>query len=164
MFKKSLIALSLLTLPLTASANWSAGGGYANLSEEDLSFGMLYGAIAYEFVQEGGKFSFMPELRLGTGVSDDEMFGVNVEVSRFTALSVRGQYKFGNGFYAFVAPSYGNLDIKVSSAYRSASADDWEFGYGAGVGKKLNEKGSVEASFESYDGADVISVGFKYAF
>ena len=43
MFKKSLIALSLLALPLTASANWSAGGGYANLSDEDLSLGVIYG-------------------------------------------------------------------------------------------------------------------------
>lgn len=152
MFKKSLIALSLLALPLTASANWSAGAGYANLSDEDLSLGVIYDAVAYEFAKEGSKFSLVPELRLGTGISDDKMDGVKVEIKRFTALSVRGQYNFDNGFYAYVMPSYANLDVKESINGASSSDDDWEFGFGAGVGKKLNAKTSVEASFESYDG------------
>ncbi|MBA6391544.1 outer membrane beta-barrel protein [Colwellia sp. BRX10-3] len=164
MFKKSLIVLSLLALPLTASANWSAGAGYANLSDDDLSLGVIYGAVAYEFAKEGSKFSLVPELRLGTGISDDKMGGVKVEIERFTALSVRGQYNYDNGFYAYVMPSYANLDVKASFNGASYSDDDWEFGFGAGVGKKLNENTSVEASFESYDGTDVITVGFKYAF
>ena len=176
MFKKSLIALSLLTLPLTAAANWSAGAGYANLSDEDLSLGMVYGSIAYEFAQEGSKFSFMPEFRLGTGISSEkfnlgdeyvgipEAFNVKVKVKRFTALSVRAQYNHDNGFYAYAMPSYANLDLKVSSLAESASEDSWELGFGAGVGKKFNDKVSVEASYETYDGTDVLTVGFKYAF
>lgn len=165
MFKKSLIALSLLVLPLTASANWSAGAGYANLSDDSLALGVVYGAVAYEFVTEGSKFSLIPELRLGTGISDDKMDGVKVEIDRFTALSVRGQYNYDNGFYVYVMPSYANLDLKASFRGTSVSDDEWEFGFGAGVGKKLNEKTSVEASFERYDtDTDVITVGFKYAF
>lgn len=168
MFKKSLIAFSLLALPLTASANWSAGAGYANLSDEDLSLGVIYGTVAYEFAEKGSKFSFMPELRLGTGISDDKLTGVGgaakVEVKRFTALSVRGQYNYSNGFYAYVMPSYANLDMKVSTSFGSASDDAWELGYGAGFGKKFNAKTSVEASYENYDGTDMLTVGFKYAF
>jgi opacity protein-like surface antigen len=63
-------------------------------------------------------------------------------------------------------PSYANLDLRASFRGTSVSDDEWEFGFGAGVGKKLNEKVSVEASFESYDttDTDVITVGFKYAF
>tara|TARA_R110000744_G_scaffold78514_4_gene154629 strand:+ start:10643 stop:11137 length:495 start_codon:yes stop_codon:yes gene_type:complete len=163
-FKKSLIAFSLLALPLTASANWSAGAGYANLSDDDLSLGVIYGAVTYEFAQEGSKFSLVPELRLGTGISDDKISGVKLEVESFTALSVRGQYNFDNGFYAYAVPSYANLDFKASFNGASISDDEWEFGFGAGVGKKLNEKTSVEASFENFDGTDVFSVGFKYAF
>jgi len=164
LFKKSLIALSLLALPFTASANWSAGAGYANLSDDSLDLGVVYGALSYEVVEEGSKFSLIPELRLGTGISDDKMDGVKLEVERFTALSVRGQYNYDNGFYAYVMPSYANLDLKASFRGTSVSDDEWEFGFGAGVGKKLNEKISVEASFENYDGTDVLSVGFKYAF
>jgi len=163
-FKKSLIALSLLALPLTAAANWSAGAGYANISDDDLSLGVIYGAVAYEFAKEGSKFSLVPELRLGTGISDDNISGAKLEVESFTALSVRGQYNYDNGFYAYVMPSYANLDVKASFRGASFSDDEWNFGFGAGVGKKLNEKTSVEASFENYDGTDVITVGFKYAF
>ena len=169
MFKKSLIALSLIVLPLTAAANWSAGAGYANLSDNDdgesISLGVIYGAVAYEFAQEGSKFSFMPELRLGTGVSDDTFDSVvKVEVERFTALSVRAQYNYDNGVYLYVMPSYANLDMKASFHGESYSDDNWEFGLGGGVGKKFNDKVSVEASYESYDGTDVLTVGFKYAF
>jgi len=163
-FKKSLIALSLLALPLTAAANWSAGAGYANISDDDLSLGVIYGAVAYEFAKEGSKFSLVPELRLGTGISDDNISGAKLEVESFTALSVRGQYNYDNGFYAYVMPSYANLDVKASFRGASFSDDEWNFGFGAGVGKKLNDKTSVEASFENYDGTDVITVGFKYAF
>ena len=164
MFKKSLIALSLLALPLTAAANWSAGAGYANISDDDLSLGVIYGAVAYEFAKEGSKLSLVPELRLGTGISDDNISGAKLEVESFTALSVRGQYNYDNGFYAYVMPSYANLDVKASFRGASFSDDEWNFGFGAGVGKKLNDKTSVEASFENYDGTDVITVGFKYAF
>ena len=112
MFKKSLIVLSLLVLPLTASANWSAGAGYKNLSLDgdgiDLSLGAIYGAVAYEFVEEGSKFSLVPELHLGTGISDDKvkMLGakIKLEVERFTVLSVRGQYNYDNGFYVYMMP------------------------------------------------------------
>ena len=106
----------------------------------------------------------MPELRLGTGISDDNMDGFKLEVERFTALSVRGQYNFDNGFYAYAMPSYANLDVKASFSGASYSDDEWELGFGAGVGKKLNDKTSVEASFENYDGLDVFTVGFKYSF
>ena len=182
MFKKSLIALTLLTLPLTAAANWSAGAGYANISDNedgnDISLGVIYGAIAYEFAKENSPFSFVPELRIGTGVSDDEgrlmldggefaipeSINYKVEVERFTALSVRAQYNYDNGVYLYVMPSYANLDVKVSSMLESASDDSWEFGFGGGVGKKISDKASVEASYESYDGTDVLTIGFKYAF
>lgn len=172
MFKKSVIALSLLTLPLTASANWSAGGGYAKLSDDldgdDLSIGMLYGTVAYEFNKADSPYSIMPEISLGTGISDDKIGRVEIEVDRFFALSLRGQYNYDNGAYLFVQPSYANL--KVTANFTSnfnnnkESDDNWEFGFGAGVGKKLTEKMSIEAAYSNYDDTDLISIGFKYDF
>jgi hypothetical protein len=182
MFKKSLVALTLLTLPLTAFADWSAGAGYANISDTedgvDLSLGAIFGSVAYEFSQENSPFSFVSELRLGTGVSDDEAslrlgegefaipesINFKVEVDRFTTLSVRAQYNYDNGVYLYVMPSYANLDVTVSSMAGSYSDGSWEFGFGGGVGKKISDKTSIEASYESYDGTDFITVGFKYAF
>jgi hypothetical protein len=167
-FKKSLLVLSLLALPLTASANWLVGAGYANLSTEDdgreLSLGTVYGSLAYEFIKADSQFSFVPELRIGTGISDDTVDSIKVEVNSFTALSIRGQYNYSNGVYLYVMPSYAYLDSKASFRGNSVSDDEWEFGFGGGVGKKINAKTSVEASFESYDETDVFSVGIKYAF
>lgn len=168
MFKKSLVALSLIAIPIAASANLTAGAGYANLSDEDLSFGIVYGSISYEFANENSQFSFMPEFRLGTGVSDEDLpgvtGGVTVEVETFTALSFRAQYNHDNGVYMYAMPSYANLDVKASSFYGSVSDDSWELGYGVGIGKKFNSNMYIEASYENYDGTDMFTAGFRYAF
>jgi len=44
---------------------------------------VIYGAVAYEFAEKGSKFSFMPELRLGTGIADGKMAGVKLAVNSF---------------------------------------------------------------------------------
>jgi len=61
-------------------------------------------------------------------------------------------------------PSYAILDVKASFNGMSASDDSWELGFGTGIGKKLTAKMSVEAFYENYDGTDVLTVSFKYAF
>lgn len=168
MLKKFLIALALLTLPLTVSANWLVGAGYASLSAEDdgdnLSLGAIYGSLAYEFPQVDSNFSFIPELRIGTGVSDDKIGSVAIEIERFTELSIRGQYNYDNGVYLFIMPSYANLDSKASFRGRSIRENEWEFGFGGGFGKKINANTRVEVSFASYDDTDAFTVGFKYTF
>lgn len=169
MFKNTAIALTLLSLSLTASANWQVGGGFANLSDDigdgdDVSLNILYGSASYKIESSYKDFSFVPELRIGTGVGDDSINGVKLEIKRFIALSVRGQYDYNNGAYVYIMPSYANLDMKVSGYGESMSDDNWEFGVGAGVGYNLNKKISVKASYENYDDTNLLSVGFKYAF
>lgn len=169
MFKKTAIALTLFSLTLSASAsNWQVGGGFGNFSEnsddEDASLNIIYGSVAYKIQNEDSNFFFVPELRLGTGIGDDSISDVKVEVERFFALSVRGQYDYNNGAYVYVVPSYANLKGKASYNGESMSDDDWEFGIGAGVGYRINKKVSVEASFEKYDDLDLLAVGFKYSF
>jgi hypothetical protein len=169
MFKSSAIALTLLSLSLTAIASdWQVGGGFSNFSNssdgDDISLNTIYGSVAYKVEYLEKNYFFMPELRIGTGLGDDSIDGFKFEVKSFIALSVRGQYEFRNGAYVYVMPSYANLNIKASGYGESGSDDNWEFGVGAGVGYSLNKKVSVEASFEKYDDSDLISVGFKYAF
>jgi hypothetical protein len=169
MFRKTAIALTLFSLSLTATASdWQVGGGFSNLSDssdgDDISLNMMYGSIAYKIQKANSNFFFIPGLRLGMGIGDDSIDGVKVEIERFVALSVRGQYEYSNGAYVYVVPSYANLKGKVSYNGESMSDDNWEFGIGAGVGYRLNKKISVEASYENYDDNDLLSVGFKYTF
>jgi opacity protein-like surface antigen len=186
MFKNTAIALSLLSLSLTASADWQAGAGFSKFSDsakgDNLSLNIIYGSIAYKIQNPDKNYFFMPELRLGTGIGDDSMTDtwsyqegyagnlrvvsneMTFEIERFIALSIRGQYKFNSGAYAYIVPSYANVKGKVSYNGVSNSDDSWEFGLGAGVGYNLNKMISVEASYEKYDDTDLLSVGFKYAF
>lgn len=168
MLKRSLIALSMLALPLTVSANWLAGGGYAKISDDidgdKASVGIVYGSIAYEHKLTDSRWSIMPELILGTGISDGDIEGDKVKADRFIALSARGQYNYKNGVYLFAQPMYANLKVTADFGGREVTNDEWELGLGAGVGKKLNEKTIVEASYNNFDGTDVLTLGIKYSF
>ncbi|WDE05230.1 porin family protein [Thalassomonas viridans] len=168
MFKKTAIALSMMCLPLTASAQWLAGGGYVNFSDDvdgiDLSLSAVYGSLAYKVESADSAWSFMPEIRLGSGISDDKESGIKFEIERYFAVSARAQYDYSNGVFVFVTPSYANLDNKVSFQYFSESDDEWDFGIGAGLGFNVNENVTIEASYDRYDDVDAFGVGIKYAF
>ncbi len=165
--KRILVLLALFAVSVPASAQWVAGGGYINLSDEDdgidVDLGAVYGSIGY-LIEGEGNFSFLPEIRLGIGISDDTVFGVDVELDSFFALSLRGQYDFDSGLYLFANPSYARAEFTASSGGFSASEDDWEFGIGAGAGYRFQDNFWGEVGYETYDGTDVLAIGFKYAF
>jgi len=168
MSKNFLLAFFLISFSLTVSADWQVGGGYTDFSEKiqfsDVSLGIIYGSVSYQFTNTENKVSYIPELKIGSGVSNDSASGVDLEVKRLIVLSVRAQYDYGNGAYIYAVPSYANLDIKATFQEVSASDDNWEFGYGAGIGYYITDKSSVEASFETFDETDVITLGVKYSF
>jgi hypothetical protein len=127
---KGLTIAGLVTTSSVASADWTFSGGYANFSEDDsgldISLGALYASAGYHF--ESDEFVFMPELRLGVGISDDNVLGVNVEIDSFFAASIRGQYNVTESFGVFLQPSYGRLELTASADGQSFTDDDWEFG------------------------------------
>lgn len=106
----------------------------------------------------------MPEIRLGFGVDPDTVSGIDVELDRFLAISVRGQYALNESFYAYLAPSYAHVDLTASSFGFTVSADDWEFGFGGGFGYQFSDALAGELSWESFDGTDVIGLGLRYSF
>ncbi len=156
----------LLGASMAANADWSGSFGYASVSEDiestDISVGIAYGSIGYSY--DNGDFTITPELRLGTGIRDDYVEGVNVEVDSFVAASVRGQYNVHESFGLFVQPSYARLEATARIGSRSASASEWEFGLGGGASLKISEGAYVEALYESFDASDVLSVGVRINF
>lgn len=175
MFKKTALAILIAGSSFSSFANWVGGVSYINLSDEndglEISLGGISGSLGYK-IDSDNNFYFMPEVRIGTGISDDSvtMFGVDVDVEMdsFIALSVRGQYELNNGVYLFAAPSYANVELTASASQGGQSAsvteDSWEFGFGGGVGYKFNESTSAEFMYEQYDGVDVLSFGVKFDF
>lgn len=170
LMKNSLLKLtviaSLAALSSFANAQWTFSGGYANYNEEDggvdISLGAVYASAGYEYTS--GKMTFMPELRLGVGVGDDTLFGVNVEIDTFIAASVRGQYNVTDSFGVFLQPAYGRLEVSASASGQSASNDTTEFGFGGGASFKISDTASLEALYETFDGTDIISFGARFTF
>lgn len=164
---KSLTIVSLLAASSFASAEgWNFGGGYANYMEDeaglDISLGAIYASVGYKY--DSGNVSFMPELRLGVGVGDDSIQGIDVEIDNLLVASIRGQYNVTESFGVFLQPSYGRLEVTASFDGASASADEWEFGFGGGASFQISESSSIEAMYEAFDGADVLSVGLRMSF
>lgn len=167
MFKKTLLTMVLAATSFSSFANWSGGLSIIDISDDELDFGVIAASAGYTFkVTE--QFSVMPELRLGQGIENDsvEVFSTDVklEIKSFTSVSVRGQYEFNDNWYGFAAPSYTNLDVKASALGQSGSDDEWELGINAGLGYKINDVMSLEASLERFDGTDFIGAGFKVNF
>ncbi|MEO2266159.1 outer membrane beta-barrel protein [Pseudoalteromonas sp. YIC-656] len=175
MFKKTVAALALIGTSFASQANWQAGVGYVNLSDSpsgyDISLDGVYGSLGYKF-KSSDNFYWVPELRLGTGIGDDtidnylagSVLNTKLEMERYIALSLRGQYELDNGVYLYAAPSYANVEIKASGFGASLSEDEWEFGLGGGIGYNFSNNMAAELSYEQFDGVDVVSLAVKFDF
>lgn len=180
--EKLVLGMLLASGSLTAMAaenepsnNWVGGISYINLSDEDdgldISLGGVVGSLGYK-IKSGNNFYLIPEVRIGTGISDDSVsylgVDVDVELDGFLALSLRGQFELDNGVYIFAAPTYANAEFTASASQggQSASAtdDSWEFGVGGGVGYNFTKTASAEVMYEQFDGTDVFSLGLKFNF
>lgn len=167
--KKSFITLALtLGFATTVSADWNVAAGLTNFSDSDdgidISLNAITAGVGYEFASSDNQFSFMPELRIGSGTDDDNTGGIKLEIERYVAISVRGIYHASDAIYIYAQPSYANLKIKGTGFGQTASDDEWEFGVGAGVGFNATEQLSFELSYENFDETDVITGGMRYAF
>jgi hypothetical protein len=63
-----------------------------------------------------------------------------------------------------IQPSYARLEATASLGSFSETEDDWEFGFGGGATFQVSESASIEAIYEAYDEADVLSIGLRMTF
>lgn len=158
------IACSTLLIADQSHAQLVTGVGYHELSDDDVSLGVISGTVGFQFGDGSSGFSYTPEFRIGTGVQDDKIGAVKVKVEAFYGFALRGEYVFQNGTYLFVAPSYSNLEVKVSAGGFSAKDDEWEFGGGGGIGYQFTDYTSVELAYEKFDDLDVIGIAVRMKF
>ena len=177
--RKILAITSLLAAPLLpgiAAADedtnrWVAGVGYTTFSESeddiDISVGAVWGSLGYQ-IKVSERFRVTPEVRVGKGISGDtiDLLGspVDVELDSFLAASLRGEYDFQNGAYAFVAPTYAKGEFNVNVGSDFAEGNAWEIGGGFGAGYYFSEDKKVELAYESFDGTNMISLSLKFDF
>lgn len=172
--KKLLVGSLLTVMTGTASANWEIGGSYVQLKDEvaqgDITLGALVGHLGYHN-QVSDKLTLVPRLRLGFGISDDTfnnfapgISDLDVSLDRFASIDLKIQYQTTENIYLYVMPAYANAKISVSALNSSESDDSWEFGGGVGIGYNFTPTVSAEASYESFDGTDVLSIGFTSRF
>lgn len=167
--KKLCIASLLMALSTTASAQWVGGIGYSNLSDDYLNLGAFVGSLRYDFSPQQQLHGSIGA-RYGIGIQEDtaEGFGssgnVGIKLDRFMSVDLRGQYEVNDSVYFYVAPSFANAKLSASYGSSSLSDSSWEFGGGVGLGIKANETSSIEFSYESFDGTDVISANLVWQF
>jgi opacity protein-like surface antigen len=161
-FKGLAIASLLAASSLVSAQGWNFSGGYVNYSDDDISLGAIYASAGYAY--ESGNMEFMPELRLGVGVSDDTIEGAKVELDNLIIASIRGQYNVNESFGIFLQPSYGRLEGTVSAGGFSETVNDWEFGFGGGASFKVSDSASIEALYEDLNDTDVVSIGLRMTF
>ena len=166
--KKTL--LLLLATAGTSLGQIIAGFGYAGteidsqgLSDDDITLGVFYASLGIEINAQNDGFRFVPELRVGSGIEDDTILGVDLEVEYFASLSLRAELH-QNDAYFFVNPTFTVIGLEASSGAAVASEQSEEFGVGVGLGYNFTEIASAEIYAEFYDDVTVYGVGARFRF
>lgn len=152
-----------------SSSNQIGGLGYMNVSDDsgpEVNIDVLVGSIASRH-NVSQSFSFVPELRLGVGISDDTVTvesgeRVEMELEYLLALSLKAQLDVTESLYVFLNPTYAYSSLKSSSETYRASGTNSEFGIGTGAGFEFGNGVAVELSIDKFSDARIASVGLKF--
>lgn len=172
----AIVAASFAFVSSSAFAN-SAGTGYV---------GGLFSHYTYEesgvseklnptgITVRGGYFftdNFAVETRLGTGLSDDSVSGlpVDLELDQLFGVYAVGHLPVNNAFSFYGLLGFSYAEATVSAPGFSVSADDDGFSYGVGVQVNFTPQVSGQLEYVSYlDKSDydlnAASIGLSYNF
>lgn len=165
--KKTLVAAILMAATSAAQAStWNISAGATSFDIDDsISIKSMQVGVGYEVKSANSNWSFLPELRLGTGLGDESLMGVDVEIDRLVSFSARGNYQVNDLVGVYVQPAYTKLTIGYDGYGMSESEDsDWELGVGAGVTVSVGSNSRLEFGYDRYDDADALTVGYRYKF
>jgi opacity protein-like surface antigen len=164
MIKRLLVTFAMLGLLASApvAAQLTGQIGYAHITD-DFDLGAVVGSFGMEF-DVTHNFALVPEFRAGLGVRDDTVGGVKMELDHLFGVSNRFQFNTTENFYLFGSLSYVRYKLTAKTAIVSASDSSWEWGYGGGLGFRLNPGNALDLSYERVDGVDVLTAGWRFRF
>ncbi|GGF63481.1 porin family protein [Alteromonas lipolytica] len=171
-------ALFLLTTGLLAAASnvnaaetlspsiyAGASAVYVDYSEGDIDMdlGAILGRVGTQLTDYVAL-----EARLGTGVSDDSLYGVELELNYMYGLYAKAGFE-NNGFYPYVVLGYTKGELEASYGGYHENASDSDLSYGAGIDYAFTDRVSGNIEYMSYldkDGYELngFSAGFTYKF
>ncbi len=174
---KSAITAASLAVASTSAFADAAGTGYV---------GGLFSHYEYEetnvseelnptgFTVRGGYYfadHFAVEGRLGTGINDDSLSGlpVDLELDQLMGIYAVGNLPINDAFSLYGLLGFSYVEGTVSAPGISASSDDDGFSYGAGVQVKFTPQVAGQLEYVSYlDKSDyeitATSLGISYHF
>ncbi|WP_051252482.1 porin family protein [Ferrimonas kyonanensis] len=157
------IVFACLLMPMCALASEPAVyvGGQYNFMEVDggpsVDIGALSGRLGYEFNR-----NVAVEARLGMGVSDDTLMGVDIELNYYYGVYLRGQMPMDSGFTPYVIAGYTKGELEASNDFDKAKEDENDFSYGIGVDFAATDNLDVGLEYMMYlDKKDVEVSGFS---
>ncbi|MEX1033632.1 MAG: porin family protein [Cellvibrionaceae bacterium] len=144
-----------------------AGGNLASLdfsvdgTSQEASLTAVYGRLGTSFTD-----NISGEIRLGLGVGDDTIFGVDVELENMFGAYVRAGLPVTEVIYPYAVIGYTRGEVDVSG-FSSESESDVSFGVGVDFG--LGGGMAINLEYMNYldkDGAEVdgFAIGFAKSF
>ncbi|WP_341501898.1 porin family protein [Gallaecimonas sp. GXIMD4217] len=165
---KKLITAAALVLASTsalAAQGPYIGAHYSALEVEDSGFDVDLGVLG---AQAGYNFNefFAIEGRLGFGISDDSIFGTDVELENYYGAYLVPQFQFNEVFGAYALLGFTKGKIKVSG-FGSDSEDD--FGYAIGARFNVAENANLFVEYGQLMDThgvefNTVTAGFNYRF
>lgn len=163
------VALAALMTGGQVMAETYVGGNIAALKvdynyPEDADLVAFYGRLGTEFTE-----NFSAEVRVGTGLDDDRVYGIDVELNHFYGAYVRGTIPIADMFYPYAVVGYTRAELEFKDFWQSAKDSGGDVSFGVGADIRLTPEVDLNLEYMNYyDKHDVtvdgFAVGFTYRF
>lgn len=123
------------------------------------------------FARGGYQFNdyLAAEARLGTGIDEDEIRGVEIDIDNFLGIYAKVGMPTTVGFYPYVIAGFTSTEVEASYRGSSETEDETDVSLGLGVEYQFDRNFSLGLEYMQYvDGDDYelsgLSIGGNYKF
>ncbi|BDU35914.1 outer membrane beta-barrel protein [Vibrio nigripulchritudo] len=159
-------ALFLSIFAVTSYAedsNLVLGSSVSKISFDETKLDTLVISIGYENKLKNN-FSITPEIKLGTGLGDDNSNDETTKLERFASSGIRLQHDVTEQFFVYLSPTFANFKISSSSTERLLKRSTSHLGVGFGLGYQVDDSILIDGSIEEFGEFDLFQVGLKVSF